>query len=283
MKSQDLLQQAKQELKNCSPQAYQESLWILSDILKLSSSDTCFKTVTDKEKQQFFQAIKRRKQQEPLEYILKQKIFFNETFYIEPGVFIPREDTELLVQWVLKNIKNQNMLAIDLGAGSGTLCLTLLKAFSKSTWIAVETSSKAILCLKKNYQNLCVKKNLHILQKNVCHIKKSDILNFTKKPVFLILANPPYISSQDHKIAKDVYLFEPPLALFSDQEGLGHIYSWFNKSMELLSASGIYIFEFGWNQEQKVRHFLNQQKILKSYKIYKDKQKIARMAVCIKK
>ena len=64
---------------------------------------------------------------------------------------------------------------------------------------------------------------------------------------------------------------------------MGYIYSWFEKSMEFLKPGGLYIFEFGWNQHEKVNNFLKRQIALKAYKIYKDKMGQPRMAVCFKK
>ena len=96
---------------------YQESLWILSEVLNLSSSEIFLKkeNITEEQKTVFLKKILRRKQGEPLEYILKEKIFFGKHFYIKPGVFIPREDTEILVEWILRNIKKQKLKPWILG------------------------------------------------------------------------------------------------------------------------------------------------------------------------
>ena len=99
----------------------------------------------------------------------------------------------------------------------------------------------------------------------------------------LITANPPYIDIKDNSIQPEVYLYESPLALFSDKKGLGHIISWFETAMKLLKPNGLYIFEFGWNQEEDVIKFLNSQKQIDTYTILKDQLGHPRIAVCFKK
>lgn len=279
------LYKAKRELQGFVLQPYQESLWILSEVLNLSPSEIYLRKKDLKENQEkvFFKKILRRKQGEPLEYILKEKIFFKKQFYVEPGVFIPREDTEILAQWILQNIKEQQTKAIDFGAGVGTLCLTLLSLLPDSEFVALEINRSAVKCLKQNSKNFQVKQRLHILQKDVCQIQKREVIQVLGSPPSLIVANPPYIDSQDNSIDSRVYFFEPPQALFSDKEGMGHIYSWFEKAVDFLRPGGLYIFEFGWNQLDKIEKFLGSQIVLESYKIYRDKSDHPRMAVCLKK
>ena len=285
MRATELLQKSKKELEKISSQAYQEGLWILADVLKLSTSEVYFEkeNITLKQQNLFFDKVKKRKQGEPLEYILQEKVFFKQKFSVDNGVFIPRQETETLIHWVLNYFQKARLKIIDFGAGTGTLCLTLLSLLKESECIAVEISNKAIECLKKNSRAFDMEKRLHILKKEVCQVSTKELLSFLGEEPFLIVANPPYIDPKDPSINKEVYFFDPPLALFSDKEGMGHIYSWFHKAMDLLSSNGVYIFEFGWNQSKKVREFFHEQKALCSYEIHKDPAGNPRMAVCFKK
>ena len=318
MNSTDLLQKAKRELSSVSQQAYQESLWILAYSLNEPVNQIYSKNslVTSKQEDSFWKKINQRKQAVPLEYILKEKFFFGHKFYIEEPVFIPRMETETLVKWVCKNFnKKQFLNFIDFGAGAGALVLSILYYFPKSMGIAVELYSKSIECLKKNALNLNLQDRLSILQKDVskiypedlyklsldthkahpffraCHFRESENLQQqqSKKDSSsfiapdLITANPPYIDPRDKSCQKAVYLYESPLALFSDQKGLGHIISWFERAMELLKPNGLYLFEFAWNQEEQIIKFLNNQVKLDSYQILKDQLGQARIAVCFKK
>ena len=279
-------------------------------------------SINSKQEKSFWKAINQRKQAVPLEYILKEKCFFGHKLYIEDTVFIPRLETELLVKWVCKNFKkNQALNFIDFGAGAGAIALSILHYFPNSRGAAVELYPKAISCLKKNSLNLDLQDRLYILQKDVSQVQAEDLYNrpldihnnidfqishpsFKARPpnkklqqsqginkknravaiaLDLITANPPYIAPKDKNIQKEVYLYESPLALFSDQNGLGHIITWFAKAMELLKPNGFYIFEFAWNQEEPVTEFLSKQTQIDSYKILKDHKDHPRLAVCVKK
>ena len=332
----NLLQKSKQELRGVSAQPYQESLWILAEVLQCPAPAIYLeKENIDKSREKlFWDKVYQRKQGRPLEYILNEKFFFDKKFYVEEGVFIPRRETESLIRWVLKNIRDTKFKALDFGAGTGTLCLPLLSFFPHSQFIAMEISHKSILCLKKNSQAFRVGDRLKILKKDVSHLTKKDLCwldlknpsfrekknhknslrvpisttsreqkshkNSLRVPIMaatnsrekkshknslpsLIVANPPYIDPKDLSLSRTAYLFDPPLALFSDKAGMGHIVSWFKKAMELLGPKGIYIFELGWNQEERVREFLSRQTKLNSYKIYKDEGGNPRLAVCVKK
>lgn len=285
MKAAQLLQQSKKELRGISPNPYQESLWIAGDVLNCSSTEIYLKETTLSPKQQkvFWHKIQRRKRQEPLEHILQEKIFLNRRFHIERGVFIPRPETEIMIQWAIQNILKKNLTAVDFGAGAGTLCLSLLSAFPDSRFLALEICKKALSCLRKNSRSFQVEKRLSILQKDVCHLTKKEAVRILGSAPSLIMANPPYIDPGDPGLNREVYLFEPPLALFSDKQGMGHIISWFEKAMELLTPKGLYIFEFGWNQERRMKDFCQKQKALSSYKIHRDQAGRPRMAVCFKK
>ena len=114
--------------------------------------------------------------------------------------------------------------------------------------------------------------------------QSQEVKNLDRKyKIDLITANPPYIDPQDNQINKSVYLFEPPIALFSNQKGMGHIYSWFYKAMECLNSGACYIFEFGWNQSKPVKDFLSANQSLALYEILKDSQGYDRTALIYKK
>lgn len=282
----EILHISKKELKSVSSQAWQESLWILSEVLNLPPEKIFLKSKNIEKRQQeiFFEKIQKRKKGEPLEYILKEKFFFTKSFYVEKGAFIPRKETETIIHWLLENFQSQTIRAVDFGAGVGSICLTALSLIPKSRFVAVEINNKSIKCLKKNKDHFQLNSNrLKIVKKDICQLEKKDFHSFLGQAPSLIVANPPYIDSKDPSIHPDVYLFDSPLALFSDKKGLGHIYSWFEKAMDFLDSKAVYIFEFGWNQLEEVRDFCKRQKQLSSFEIHKDQQGIPRIAVCFKK
>lgn len=283
--TQKLLQESKHSLQEVSHQAYQEGVWLLSHILQISSSELYFKSndcVSEQKAKSFFSLLDKRKQGWPLDYLLEEKFFRNKKFFIKKSVFIPRKETELIVDLVL-DLKKDFIYGVDFGCGAGTLCLSLLEEKQGSQFFAIEINPLAIECLEKNSEAKNVQNRLQILRQDVSKLKIEDIKKVFNRQPNLIVANPPYIAPDDPELDKQVLAFESPLALFSNQKGLGHIYCWFKKAMELLSSNGIYIFEFGYNQSELVQDFLNSQSNLESYQIYKDEQGIDRIALCIKK
>ena len=139
----------------------------------------------------------------------------------------------------------------------------------------------SVKVLKKNRRFYGLTRRLKILEQDVCKLEKKPLISFLSGLPDLIVANPPYIKEKDDMLTREVRLFEPPLALFSSDEGMAHIYTWFDKAMNLLEKGGGYVFEFGYNQNDKVKRFLNRQKI--DYKLHKDSLDWDRVAVCIKK
>jgi len=284
MKTLDLIRLSQKTLQSVSQNPYQESLWILSDILNISP--TClylpkYQEVHLKHKKIFFHKLHQRRQGLPIDYILEEKWFMGLKFCLHRGVFIPRADSEILVQCALNH--PHPIRALDLGAGAGTLCLSVLHTRSDSHFVAAEIHSPSLKCLYKNSLLHQVSHRLKILKKDVLHLKEKDFLKFLKGRPNLILANPPYVQPLDASISPEVYKFESPLALFSNQEGMGHIYSWFNNSIDFLESKGRFIFEFGYDQLDKVKAFLIQREDLKSFSIVKDQSGLPRAVVCEKK
>ena len=302
MKAGFLLQKAKKELIGVSSQPYQESLWLLSHSLIQESDNTglasnkgeIYKSnenekiqdiyldkieITLQQEQSFWNKIQKRKNNYPLEYLLEEKHFLNHSFYVQEGVFIPRQETEVLAKRIFKQYPQDKALKImDWGAGAGAIALSLLSYFFRAKCLAVDIHIKSLECLKKNQERFGIKDRLSILKEDISHLKKTQLI----QPVDLITANPPYIDPKDKRLHSQVYLFEPPAALFSDQGGMSHIYSWFYRAMEFLTSGGCYIFEFGWNQSQLVRDFLDAESVI-SYEILKDSSAYDRVAVVIKK
>lgn len=285
VKASSLLQKAKKELEEVSPQAYQESVWLLSNILnkKVQSFylDQIF--ISSKQEEKFWSQIQKRKNHYPLDYLLGESYFLGHKFLIQEGVFIPRLDTEILVERVFKQYpKEKTLKVMDWGAGSGAICLSLLSHFPNAKALAVDIHSKSLDCLKKNSELMRLRDRLFTLKGDVSNLKKEQIQSLSF-PFDLITANPPYIDPEDSQIENSVYLFEPPIALFSKQKGMGHIYSWFYKAMECLDSGACYTFEFGWSQSQLVKDFLSSHSSMASYEIIKDKLGHDRAAVILKK
>ena len=100
----------------------------------------------------------------------------------------------------------------------------------------------------------------------------------------IITANPPYVAAGDKALDPSVCLYEPPLAFFSDRDGMGHIVSWLDKAMDILSPGGACIFEFGCSQSGRVQELLtSRRRFISSSKILKDRAGRDRAALCFKR
>ena len=272
------LKQAQQQLRGKVSQPLRESEKLLASVFKIPPLKIyAMEKIKIEQRRKFFLKVRKRAKGYPLDYILKEKYFFGRKFFIQPSVFIPRQESEKLVRLALKT---RPLRGVDLGAGCGSLSISILRKTAHCRFVAVDIGP-AIKVLRKNRRLFGLTKRLKVLNQDVFKLKKKDITSFLGGSPDLLVSNPPYIGAEDKNIAEDVRVFEPPLALFSAKEGMAHIYSWFDKAMSLLDKNGVYIFEFGFNQSGKVKDFLNKQKI--KYTFHKDQLGHIRAAFCIKK
>ena len=206
------------------------------------------RALNEKQKNQFQFLLRKRKTGQPMAYILKKKEFYGYEFYVEPGVFIPRPETETLVSSVLAEISHKKKLnMMDFGCGSGCVGLSLLTCFPKAHLTLVDLSKKALQVSRINSRRRGVLDRVCFLNKDVSSLDRSaDFMN-TKKD--LIVANPPYIAFNDKKVEAGVLVFEPSSALFSGEQGFYHIRSWLKTASRMLKPGGMYFFEVGAEQD----------------------------------
>ncbi len=197
--------------------------------------------------------VKRRSQGEPVAYILGKKDFYGHTFNVGPGVLIPRPETELLVeraiQWIKKNAISSPKI-LDLGCGTGCIGFSIAKEIPGAKIISVERSPEAFSYAKKNAEALGLSDQIELINSDVKDLK------FAEQTFDLILANPPYIDSNDTNVDADVRKFEPAEALFSDNEGLSDLTNWSDQAGRWVKPQGFVGFEMGYKQGSKMRaHF----------------------------
>ena len=199
----------------------------------------------------FKKLIKERANRKPIAYILNKKNFWDGEFYVNKDTLIPRPDTEVVIEEILKLTKHKTKLNIlDIGVGSGCILLSILRERKSFYGTGIDISKKSLEISKINARNLNVEQRIKFY--------KSDIDNFSKGKYDLIISNPPYIKSCDLKyLEKDVINFEPKLALDGGLDGLSVIRKVINKSSELIKRNGKFILEIGFNQKNKVIKLLN--------------------------
>ena len=237
---------------NCKS-AYLDVELLMSHVLKCTRSQLYTKwnqELSKKSIQRFISFLKKRQIGQPIAYLLKRREFYGCEFYVKPGVFIPRPETETIISAIVDMIPKQEELnIIDFGSGSGCIGLSLVRHFPKSRLLSVDISEKVLQVSQKNAIRLSVNHRVCFLRKSISDLKISDWPFAVNKGVNMIVANPPYIAFNDLHVEKSVCLFEPAVALFSMNQGLYHIHTWFQKAIELLSPGGHYLFEIGAGQD----------------------------------
>ena len=198
----------------------------------------------------FKSLIKERSYGKPIAYIIEKKEFWKYEFKVFDGVLIPRPDTEIIVEQVLKLTKNKLKLnVLDIGVGSGCLLLSILKEKKNFYGTGIDISQKCLNISKINANKLGLENRVKFF--------KSDVDNFNYDKYDLIISNPPYINKLDLKyLERDVYAFEPKKALDGGLDGLSEIRKVIKKSSELIKKNGIFFLEIAFDQKEKVKNLL---------------------------
>lgn len=199
----------------------------------------------------FTEFLERRGRGEPVAHITGKKEFYGRDFRVSKDTLIPRPESELLVDLALANISEKECFFLDAGCGSGCLGLTLLAERPSWQGVLLDISLGALAIARENSRKLRVK----------CQCFAGNIFNFFFQPrVFnLIIANLPYISCQDkNSVMTEVLAFEPGMALFSPDAGLGHIKSLIDCAAFSLCPNGLLLLEHGKDQAHRIIEYLSE-------------------------
>ena len=199
----------------------------------------------------FKKLVQERATRKPIAYLLNKKYFWNSEFYVNKNTLIPRPDTEIILEQILKFTKNKNYLNIlDIGVGSGCILLSVLKERKNFYGTGIDISRNSLDICKMNAKKLLLERRVKFF--------KSDVDKFAIGKYDLVVSNPPYIKTSDLKyLESDVIKFEPKLALDGGLDGLSVIRKVVKKSSELLKKNGKFILEIGFDQKNKVIKLLN--------------------------
>jgi release factor glutamine methyltransferase len=183
----------------------------------------------------FWKLLDRRCAHEPLQYLTGVAYFRYLELEVGPGVLVPRPESELLVETVLKNIESRSgaVSVVDLGAGSGALTLAIATEAPNTHVIAIEKDGAAIEWLRKNVAR--ISEDVRILHSDV-----EDALDGVKCDV--VIANPPYIPN-DQELPRDVAEHEPAIALFGGPDGMEIPRKFIAAGQRLLKSGGFFAIE----------------------------------------
>ncbi len=227
---------------------------LLSKVLKKDRSRLLLnlnQLAQEKDIRNFNALIRRRSKREPIAYILREKEFWSKNFYVCKDALIPRPETELLVENIVKKFENKNISILDVGTGSGCILLSILSELKNSRGIGIDISQKAIKVAKKNQ----IRQDL--LNRSKFLLRSIDKIYGYKFD--LIVSNPPYITQKDYNnLEDDIKKFEPKIALDGGNDGLDVIKKVIYKSKSILKIKGMLALEIGYGQFKKVSKILKE-------------------------
>ena len=227
---------------------------LLSNVLKIKRENMLVdlnKEINHQDFINFNKLINRRRKNEPVAYIVGYKEFWNKQYKVNSDVLIPRPDTEILVEEVIKSIQiNSSLNILDIGTGTGCVLLSVLNERKKCYGIGLDISKKAINIAKHNAKIQQMKNRIKFIN--------SSIDKFYVGKYDLIISNPPYIKSGDIKnLDKNVGFYEPEIALNGGYDGYSKFREIVYKSSVLIKKKGKLFLEIGYNQKNEVIRILN--------------------------
>lgn len=193
--------------------------------------------------------ITRRIKGEPIAYLIGEKEFWSLKLKISSGVFIPRPDTEHLVEQVLNLFSISYLNVLDLGTGIGTIALALASERPHWNITGIDLQQKALTLAQYN-QCLLNFKNIKFMYGNWFKY-------LTNKKFNLIVSNPPYINIHDLYLLNTDVTFEPKQALISRNAGLSDLTIICQRSIKYLYPNGWLFLEHGWNQGKYIRRLFH--------------------------
>ena len=210
--------------------------------------------LTKLQEKEYLESIERLKQGEPIEHITHHKEFMKLNFYVDENVLIPRQDTEILVEEVIKiakKIKAKKIL--DLCTGSGAIAISLAKYLENVKLTALDISGKALDIAIANAKNNQVQDQITFVESNLFE-------ELGQEKYDIIVSNPPYIKREvlntlDREVKK-----EPRLALDGGEDGLDFYRKIIDQAYNYLKYSGYICLEIGYDQKEAVFKIIEDKK-----------------------
>lgn len=217
----------------------------------------------DKQQQwQYFVNIEKLTKGIPLQHITHRQEFMKMDFFVDENVLIPRPDTEILVEEVIKIAQKYNSPRIlDLCTGSGAIAISLKKFVPNADITAVDISEKALEIAKKNAEKLEAKINF---------VKSNLFDKLDNKKFDIIVSNPPYIRKDEIKKLSEEVQKEPKIALDGGEDGLDFYRIITEQAINYLKTGSFLCFEIGYNQKNDVIKIIEDEQNYKNTYCKKD-------------
>jgi release factor glutamine methyltransferase len=230
--------------------------------------------------------LKRRVAGQPLQYILGKTEFMGLEFKVTPEVLIPRPETEVLVEIVLrlassalcKKIRlpagNSGLDILDLGTGSGCIAVSLAKFISQARITATDNSQKALEVARFNASMNAVSDKVRFIHSDLFSNHKLRSIGYD-----VIVSNPPYIPTTEIEDLPVEVRCEPHIALNGGKDGLNFYRSIVNQAYDYLKAGGFLVMEMGYNQYEDINKIIKLSGKFKLIDTVKDYNNIKRVIV----
>ena len=201
--------------------------WVLEVHFGLSMADVLCGKVTQlsaEERKELEEIMQRLEKGEPVQYVIGVADFCGRQFFVEPGVLIPRPETEELCRWITQKNRPPVSSVLDIGTGSGCIAITLALEMPKAEVTAWDISNEALKIAQKNAKTLGA--NVHFERQDILNISPDSCLPTPDSCLLtpdsfydLIVSNPPYIQPKESdEMAKNVLDYEPHQALFTPDD-----------------------------------------------------------------
>ena len=224
---------------------------ILSHIMGISRERLLIdeKDIEPDKIKKFKSLILRRSKNEPVAYITKNKEFRSTDFFVDKNSLIPRPETELLIDPIVKIFRNKSLFFLDAGIGTGCITSSILSELKHSKGVGIDVSNKALMNAKINLKKF--DNRIRLLHRSI-----DDIRNIRFD---LIVSNPPYVTKREiNRLSVDIKKFEPRVALDGGNDGLDVIKKVIYKSRYILKSNGILGLEVGTGQYFSVMRLLKE-------------------------
>lgn len=211
------------------------------------------RTVSPEEEKQYLDAVERRSRRIPLQQITGQQEFMGLPFWVNSNVLIPRQDTEVLVEEVLKHT-HDGMRILDMCTGSGCILISILHYSNDCEGLGVDISSPALEVAEENAERLLSGRtgvSARFLQ--------SDLFEAVDGKYDILVSNPPYIrSAVVDTLMPEVKDYEPRIALDGEEDGLVFYRRILSDCKKNLKKGGMLFFEIGYDQAEAVKSMMEQ-------------------------
>ena len=256
----DVLREITTLLSPLIPRASREAQLLLMDFLKvdelwlITNQGSTLKNLDE-----LFIMVHRRAKNEPLEYITNRVSFYSEEFYIDKGALIPRPETELLIDEIIKfePDKDKEFTFVEVGVGSGIISIILAQHYCNAKFIAVDISQEALRVTKENLKRFSLEERIEL--------RLGSLLEPVNEKIDYLVSNPPYI--ENGVCLENNLSYEPQNALFGGVIGDEII----KKLLDEVLSRNISYFtcEIGYDQKDKIQNYLKDKKYEKLL-FYKD-------------